>query len=86
MNDPLVRAALVATRALGVEPELAAASTDASAAIALGVPAIALGAGGRAGDTHMPAEWYENDEGPLGILRALLVVVAVAGPAAGPAR
>jgi di/tripeptidase len=81
--DPLVRAALVATRALGVEAELAAASTDASAAIALGIPAIALGAGGRAGDTHLPTEWYENDEGPLGILRALLVTVAVAGLAGG---
>jgi acetylornithine deacetylase/succinyl-diaminopimelate desuccinylase-like protein len=81
--DPLVRAALVATRALGCEAELAAASTDASAAIALGIPAIALGAGGRAGDTHLPTEWYENDEGPLGILRALLVTVAVAGLAGG---
>ncbi len=83
VTDPLVRAALVATRALGVEAELAAASTDASAAIALGIPAIALGAGGRAGDTHQATEWYENDEGPLGILRALLVTVAIAGLTGG---
>ena len=83
VTHPLVRAALVATRALGVEAELAAASTDASAAIALGVPAIALGAGGRAGDTHLATEWYENDEGPLGIQRALLVTVAIAGLAGG---
>ena len=82
VSDPLVRTALVATRALGVEPELAAASTDASAAIALGIPAIALGAGGRAGDTHLASEWYENGEGPLGILRALLVTVAIAELAA----
>ena len=83
VTDPLIRTALAATRALGVEPELAAASTDASAAIALGIPAIALGAGGRAGDTHLASEWYENDAGPLGILRALLVTVAIAGLAAG---
>jgi acetylornithine deacetylase/succinyl-diaminopimelate desuccinylase-like protein len=83
-GDTLVRIALAATRALGIEPELAAASTDASAAIALGVPAIALGAGGRAGDTHLPGEWYENHEGPLGIMRALLVTVAAAGTARGP--
>jgi acetylornithine deacetylase/succinyl-diaminopimelate desuccinylase-like protein len=83
VSDSLVRTALVATRALGVEAELAAASTDASAAIALGIPAIALGAGGRAGDTHLPSEWYENGEGPLGILRALLVTVAMAGLTAG---
>jgi acetylornithine deacetylase/succinyl-diaminopimelate desuccinylase-like protein len=80
-TDPLVRTALAATRALGAEPELGAASTDASAAIALGVPAVALGAGGRAGDTHLTGEWYENDEGPRGILRALLITVAMAGPA-----
>jgi len=83
VTDPLIRAALVATRELGVEPELAGASTDASAAIALGIPATALGAGGRAGDTHLASEWYENGEGPLGIVRALLVTVAIAGLAAG---
>jgi acetylornithine deacetylase/succinyl-diaminopimelate desuccinylase-like protein len=47
--DPLVQAALEATRAVGREPELAAASTDANIPISLGIPAIALGAGGRAG-------------------------------------
>jgi acetylornithine deacetylase/succinyl-diaminopimelate desuccinylase-like protein len=74
----LVRAALAATRSLGTEPELAAASTDANVPIALGIPAIALGAGGRAGDTHLTTEWYENDGGALGIVRALLVTLAMA--------
>src|SRR5581483_2229545 len=45
-SHPLVQAALAATRALGREPELAAASTDANVPIAPGLPAIALGAGG----------------------------------------
>jgi acetylornithine deacetylase/succinyl-diaminopimelate desuccinylase-like protein len=79
-DAPIVHAALAATRALGVEPELAAASTDANAAMALGIPAIALGAGGRAGGVHTPAEWYENDQGALGIVRALLVLLAAAEP------
>ena len=78
-DHPLVRAALAATRALGKTPELAAASTDANVPIARGIPAIALGAGGRAGDAHLPSEWYENEEGVLGPVRALLVVAAVAG-------
>jgi acetylornithine deacetylase/succinyl-diaminopimelate desuccinylase-like protein len=78
-SHPLVQAALAATRALGREPELASASTDANVPIALGVPAIALGAGGRGGDAHLPTEWYENEEGALGPLRALLVAVAAAG-------
>jgi tripeptide aminopeptidase len=75
---PLVQAAVAATRALGREPELASASTDANVAIAQGVPGVALGAGGQAGDQHLPSEWYDNAEGPLGIVRALLVTAAVA--------
>ena len=47
--------------------------------IALGLPGIALGAGGQAGDTHLPTEWFDNAGGPEGLLRALLVVAAAAG-------
>ena len=76
---PLVQAALEANRALGLAHELAASSTDANLPMSLGIPAIALGAGGNAGDTHRTSEWYENTQGPLGIVRALLVTAAVAG-------
>jgi acetylornithine deacetylase/succinyl-diaminopimelate desuccinylase-like protein len=75
---PLVQAAIAANRALGRDAELASASTDANAPIALGIPAIALGAGGKAGDAHLTTEWYENVEGALGIVRALLVTAAMA--------
>lgn len=75
---PLVQAAVAATRAVGHDHQLACASTDANVPIALGVPAVALGAGGRAGDPHLPSEWYENDKGALGIERALLVAAAMA--------
>jgi acetylornithine deacetylase/succinyl-diaminopimelate desuccinylase-like protein len=75
---PLVRAALAATRAVGAQPQLASASTDANVPLSLGLPAIALGAGGRGGDAHLPTEWYENTDGLAGILRALLVMLAVA--------
>jgi len=78
-TDPLVRAAVDATRAVGRGPELAAASTDANVAIALGIPAIALGAGGMAGNTHLPTEWYDNAGGPEGLFRVLLVLAAAAG-------
>jgi hypothetical protein len=73
-----VQAAIAATRALGSPHELTCASTDANVPIALGVPAIALGAGGRAGDAHLPTEWYENVDGALGVVRALLVTAAMA--------
>ena len=75
---PLVQAAIAANRALGHDAELTSASTDANAPIALGIPAIALGAGGKAGDAHLTTEWYENVEGALGIVRALLVTAAMA--------
>jgi len=75
---PLVQAAVAANRVLGRDAELASASTDANVPIALGIPAIALGAGGKAGDAHLATEWYENVEGALGIVRALLVTAAMA--------
>jgi len=77
-THPLVLAAIAANRVLGRDAELASASTDANVPIALGIPAIALGAGGKAGDAHLATEWYENTEGALGIVRALLVTVAMA--------
>lgn len=77
-THPLVQTAVAATRAVGHDHHLACASTDANVPIALGVPAVALGAGGRAGDAHLPTEWYENEKGALGIVRALLVTAAMA--------
>ena len=77
-HHPLVVSAMEATRLIGRGPELAAASTDANVPIALGIPAIALGAGGRGGDAHTLQEWYENSGGTLGIARALTVLGAVA--------
>lgn len=77
-DAPLVRAALSATYAIGRTPELALASTDANVPISLGVPAIAIGAGGRGGGVHTPGEWYDNTDGPLGVARALTVLVAAA--------
>jgi tripeptide aminopeptidase len=44
-----------------------------------GIPAIAIGAGGRGGDAHTPREWYENADGTLGVARALTIVVEAAG-------
>ena len=78
-THPLVLAAVAANRVLGRDAELASASTDANVPIALGIPAIALGGGGKAGDAHLVTEWYENTEGALGIVRALLVTLAMAG-------
>jgi len=78
VKEPLVVAAMAATRHIGREPALALASTDANIPISLGIPAIAIGGGGAGGDTHTTAEWFENREGSLGIARAMLIVAAMA--------
>ena len=77
-EHPLVRTAVQATEAIGRVPELATASTDANVPISLGIPSIAIGAGGRGGGVHTPAEWYDNTDGTLGVARALTVLVAAA--------
>ncbi len=75
----LVQSAVSATRAIGRDAELVTASTDANVPISLGIPAIAIGAGGRGGGVHTPTEWYDNTDGTLGVARALTVLVAAAG-------
>lgn len=74
----LVRIARAATRAIGERPELIASSTDANVPIALGIPAIALGAGGDSGGMHTLHEWYSDDGGAAGLERLLLTVVGAA--------
>jgi acetylornithine deacetylase/succinyl-diaminopimelate desuccinylase-like protein len=78
-GSTLVRAARAATRAIDETPELVSSSTDANAPMALGIPAIAMGAGGEAGGTHTVEEWYSNDRGPEGIERVLLTILGVTG-------
>ncbi|MFI5249269.1 MAG: M20/M25/M40 family metallo-hydrolase [Gemmatimonadales bacterium] len=78
-GDPLVLAAIEATRLIGREPDLATASTDANVPISLGIPAVAIGAGGTGGDAHTANEWYDNTDGTLGLARALTTIVSAAG-------
>ena len=78
-QDPLVQAAIAATRELGLTPQLASSSTDANVPMAAGIPAIAIGAGGDAGGSHTLREWYDNDGGPAGLDRVLRIVLETAG-------
>ncbi|MBK6488116.1 MAG: M20/M25/M40 family metallo-hydrolase [Gemmatimonadetes bacterium] len=77
-NAFLGQAAFDATRLVGRTPESAVASTDANIPLHLGIPAIAVGAGGRGGDVHTSREWFENRDGVLGLVRAMTVLVATA--------
>ena len=75
----LVQRAIAATRNLGLEPGLGRSSTDSNIPISLGIPAVTLGGGGVAGNSHSLDEWYINENGPLGIQRVLLIVLAQSG-------
>jgi len=78
-RDPLVQSAQAITFALGQKPELVGSSTDANVPMALGIPSIAIGVGGDSGGIHTTDEWYSNENGALGVERALLIILAAAG-------
>ena len=78
---PLVRRALAATRFLGLQPRLGAASTDANLPIARGIPAVSLSRGGVGGGAHSVDEWWSPRNAHVGTQRALLVLLAAAGVA-----
>lgn len=77
-SSPLVRHAIAATLEANREPVLCAASTDANVPISLGIPAIAIGAGGTGGGAHTTEEWYDNSEGWVGLERALRILLLAA--------
>src|SRR5262249_33508182 len=74
VDHPLVQHPLLATRMVAREPDIATASTDANVPISRGIPAIAIGAGGRGGDAHTQAEWFDNTDAARGVARALTIV------------
>ena len=77
-SHPLVQAALQATRNIGEEPDHAVSSTDANVPLAAGVPAIAIGGGGKSANTHTQHEWFENTNGAAGALRLLHIISLIA--------
>jgi tripeptide aminopeptidase len=77
---PIVQAALAAARALGLESETSASSTDANIPMSLGFPSITIDGGGRGGDSHAPGEWYEETaDSYKGPQWAALIVAMLAG-------
>jgi acetylornithine deacetylase/succinyl-diaminopimelate desuccinylase-like protein len=79
-DTPIVRTALEAAKVFGDLPPLSAGSTDSNIPMSLGIQAITIGGGGRAGNAHAMAEWYEDGpDGYKGPQWALLLVSALAG-------
>jgi acetylornithine deacetylase/succinyl-diaminopimelate desuccinylase-like protein len=76
---PVLRAALEVTRRFGLEPQPDIGSTDANIPISLGLPAIAIGAGGNSGNVHTPEEWFDPALRDRGVQRLLALVAVLAG-------
>ncbi len=66
---------------VGNQSRIERASTDANIPLSLGIDAIAIGAGGNGGGAHSLQEWYEPAGRELGLQRALLTLLGVAGVA-----
>ncbi len=78
-DDPLVKLAWGATEAVGGKASLDQASTDSNLPISLGVPAITLGGGGTAANSHTPDEWYDPRNRAAALKRGLLVLLGLVG-------
>jgi tripeptide aminopeptidase len=78
-NSPLLAAVQAADDYLGNRARIERSSTDANVPLSLGIPAIALGAGGSSGGAHSLQEWYDPTGREIGMQRVLLILLQVAG-------
>lgn len=62
-------------RHLGIVTEPRIGSTDANLPLSLGVPALAIGAGGTGGGLHTLGEWYDPTGRELALRRVLLLLL-----------
>ncbi len=73
--DPLVQAAVAASRQTGHTPLLVFSSTDSNLPISLGIPAITIGGGGHSDNHHSLDEWFEPEGAWRGAQTVLLTVL-----------
>jgi len=78
-KTPLVQRAIAATTFFGEKPRLTRGSTNGNIPIALGIPAVTIGRGGKGGGAHSLGEWWMNSDGTKAIKTALLITMAEAG-------
>ena len=78
-DAPLLEAVRSVDRALNHRSRVERSSTDANIPLSMGIPGIALGAGGRSGGAHSLEEWYDPAGRELGLKRLLLTLLTVAG-------
>ncbi len=77
-DDALLQTVRAVDRHLNLRTEPRLGSTDANLPLALGIPAIAMGAGGTGGGIHTLAEWYDPTGREIALRRILLTLLDTA--------
>ena len=85
-DSPLLAALRAADELVGNQSRMERSSTDANIPLSQGIDAISIGAGGTGGGAHSLQEWYDATGREVGLKRALLTVLGVAGVAEEKAR
>ncbi|VTU34564.1 Carboxypeptidase G2 precursor [Variovorax sp. SRS16] len=78
-DSVIVEAAIRSNSAFGHKTLLTGASTDANVPMALGIPAIIIGGGGKTGGFHALSEWIDVTDGWMGAQNALATVLGLVG-------
>ena len=78
-DSPLLETVRHVDRFLGTRSRLESSSTDANIPLSQGIPAVAIGGGGKGSGSHTLAEWYDPTGRELGMKRLLLIALALAG-------
>ena len=73
-DAPLLETLRAVDQHLGIRSQLDCSSTDANIPLSLGIPAVAIGAGGSGGGAHTPGEWFHPEGRELGLRRVLLAL------------
>jgi acetylornithine deacetylase/succinyl-diaminopimelate desuccinylase-like protein len=68
---------------LGIRSHLDCSSTDANIPLSLGIPALAIGAGGLGGGAHTSQEWFSPEGRDLGLKRIFLTLLLLLRDGAG---
>jgi acetylornithine deacetylase/succinyl-diaminopimelate desuccinylase-like protein len=69
---PILRYVRAVDAHLGIRSHVDCSSTDANLPLSMGIPSIAIGAGGQGGGAHTSAEWFNPEGRDLGLKRILL--------------
>jgi acetylornithine deacetylase/succinyl-diaminopimelate desuccinylase-like protein len=74
-DSPLLHTLRAVDRHLTLNTELRLGSTDANLPLSLGIPAVAIGAGGTGGGIHTLSEWYDPTGRETALRRILLTLL-----------